>query len=281
MGSLKNTLLAVSAGVVLGSPAQARSNPNVTSASDGIVAVMSDARTVDSTREKSSMASNVEWVTRVPVGSGFRTEKVDSLEAVLKNPSLKDHIYASGAYGFQTPLACATLNNDLDLMHQCLDAGVNPDIGRIGQAPGPDSPLAKAVNNYSRLKKDGQDVSVQKEQIESLLKAGANPNIVTSYSLPSEKGYGYEIQETRTTPLHQMAELRDDQMISLLVAHGADTSAKSAGRTPLDVYNSEITEVSGEPLAWRGEKNKETAEKLKPQSQDNALFGWLAKSGGR
>ena len=263
MGILKNALRVLSVGAALSAPIQGQAQEQP--------APMTPTQEQTTTSE--------EWITRVPVGNGWRTEPVTSLDEALKNPALKDHIYLAGVGGYQTPLAYGVINNDLGLIDKCLAAGVNPDAGRIGVMPGPDSPLAKAVNNYSQFKKKGRDVSVQEREIESLLKAGANPNITTSTRIISDET-GHWRSGEGDTPLHVMAELRDDKMIDLLVSHGADVSAKREGRTPLDVYNADITTVSGGKLPWRGEKKAETVSKLTPEQSGVSLMGWLSRTGG-
>ncbi len=290
MGNLKNALRVLSVGVALSAPIQGRAQEQM-----GVGAIrlpgrktvtldefqkMSDTLYAEQHKERSDTVAGNEWVTRVPVGNGWRTEPITSLDETLKNPALKDHIYLAGVGGYQTPLAYGVVNNDIGLIDKCLAAGVNPDVGRIGVAPGPDSPLAKAVNNYSRFKKEGRDVSIQAREIEALLKAGANPDITTSEKVVSNEPGRWRSGEG-DTPLHVMAELRDDKMIDLLVSHGADVSAKREGRTPLDVYNADITAVSGGKLPWRGEKKAETVSKLTPKSSGFSLTGWLSRSGGR
>ena len=231
-------------------------------------------------QERFNTAEGNEWVTRVPVGNGWRTEPVTSLDEALKNPTLKDHIYIAGTGGYQTPLGYGVINNDMGLIEKCLAAGVNPDIGRIGTGAGPDSPLAKAINNYSRFKREGRDVSVQAREIEALLKAGANPNITTAREVVSDKpGQWYEGEGN--TPLHKMAELRDNKMINLLISHGADVSEKRNGKTPLDVYQSDYTELDGSPLQGRDPANPDTIAKLTPKETGFSLFGFLSRNGGR
>ena len=264
MGNLKNVLRVLSDGAALNAPLQGQAQE----------------QPVPMSSVQEQVASGNEWVTRVPVGNGYRTEPITSLDETLKNPALKDHIYLAGVGGYQTPLAYGVVNNDMGLIDKCLAAEVNPDVGRIGVAPGPDSPLAKAVNNYSRFRKKGRDVSIQAREIEALLKAGANPNITTSEKVVSNEQGRWRSGEG-DTPLHVMAELRDDKMIDLLVSHGADVSVKREGRTPLDVYNADITAVSGGKLPWRGEKKAETVSKLTPKSSGFSLTGWLSRSGGR
>lgn len=278
VAKIKNILLAASAGMVLGSPAMARSTTNTDYQSNG--AAITNQIQVDSFRyndkERTGTEEHANWVVRTPVGDGsVRNTPFSSLDEALSDSNLKNNIYDVGVGGGATPLKVAVLNNDLQLMRKCLDAGVNPDIGRENGKPGPDSPLAQAVNNYSILVKAGRDASIPKTQITALLEAGANPNIATTIRLNgSEKDSG-------KTPLHTMAELRDGEMIDLLIAHGADVTAKDAGKTPLDVYNSELTNLDGSSPTWRGEKNSETAQNLTPEKKGFSMLGWMARNSGR
>ncbi len=256
--SFKKTLAAVSAGMVLsgGAMAQAQERDDAEMTMKDVQSMYQESRDTEHL-ERFNTAETGDWITRVPEQGGYRNAPVTSLDEALKNPDLKNHIYLPGIGAYQTPLAYGVINNDLGLVGKCLSAGVNPDIGMIGKAPGPESPLAKAVNSYCRFKKEGRDVSVQKRMVESLLEAGANPNIRTSVS--SER-------DGANTPLHAMAILRDDAMIDLLVKYGADKSAKRGGQTPADIYNTELTGIGGAKLAWRGNKNPETVSKLTPES---------------
>ena len=198
-----------------------------------------------------------EWEARVPVGhSSIQRFPIDSLDEALSDPDLKDHIYAIGIGGGATPLKVAILNNDLQLMRKCLDAGVNPDKGNMDGIAGLESPLAKAVNNYSNVAMEGKGPSVAREQITALLNAGANPNIPVSISL-NECG--------RQTPLHAMAKLRDNSMIRLLVSKGADITAKDCGQIPLDVYKANLTNLDGGALEWRESENAEIIQMLTPR----------------
>ena len=67
----------------------------------------------------------------------------------------------------------------------------------------------------------------------------------------------------------------------LFSRYGADVTAKDAGKTPLDVYNSELTNLDGSSPSWRGEKNSETAQNLTPEKKGFSILGWIARNSGR
>ena len=80
MGILKNALRVLSVGAALSAPIQGQAQEQP--------APMTPTQEQTTTSE--------EWITRVPVGNGWRTEPVTSLDEALKNPALKDHIYLAG-----------------------------------------------------------------------------------------------------------------------------------------------------------------------------------------
>ena len=209
------------------------------------------------THEKTNIQNKVKWQVRKPLSGGRILRQDVDLDTALKNPDLKNNIYVSKPLSGPSPLKMAVMNNDMELLDKCLASGVNPNIGfyQTGNADEDEarSPLAQAINNYTLLRRNGYTTDIQKEQIKKLLNAGANPNI----SL---------ISGERETPLHAMAKIRDSEMIKLLIQKGADVSIKNQGKTPLDVYQSDIYEAYGDkPVSWRNEKNEKTIQSLTPK----------------
>lgn len=305
-GKIKNMLLAASAGMVLGTPAMAKSTSTSNiERKDSPVMVESASRPksdsnmlrfadgtemseedfingkyeFDHAKERSGVEKHFDWEVRIPVRSGIKRFSVNSLDEVLSNPELKNHVYSPGVAGEATPLSISIINNDLGLMQKCIDAGVDPNKGNRAEDETA-SPLAKAVNSYTNLVKMGKDPSIARKQVTALLQAGANPNTVI-YSSPGEVLDGVKIEPTRETPLHAMAKIRDNEMIDLLLSYGADTSAKSAGRTPLDEYKVGSINYTNSLGEGRGENKPEMLKKLEPKSSFFSLFSSMYQGGGR
>lgn len=209
------------------------------------------------TQEKTNVQDKLKWQIRKPLSGGRVLRQDVDLDTALKNPDFKNHIYMSNPLPGPSPLKIAIMNNDMELLDKCLTSGVDPNIGfyQTGNADEDNtrSPLAQAINNYTLLKRNGYATDIQKKQIQKLLNAGANPNISI-------------ISGERETPLHAMAKIRDSEMIKLLIQKGADVSIKNQGKTPLDVYQSDIYEAYGDkPVSWRNEKNEKTIQSLTPK----------------
>jgi len=128
-----------------------------------------------------------------------------------------------------SPLLIATINGHFDLASSLLERGADPNLASDAGA----TPLYAAINLQWAPKALYPQPTAQKQQkqsylefMETLLKAGADPNVRLKRKI-WYSGYNFDlsgVNETGATPFWRAAYGTDVDAMRLLVAYGADPS---------------------------------------------------------
>ncbi len=161
-----------------------------------------------------------------------------------------------------TPLLTATQNRYYQIGKFLLDHGANPNIANEGGW----NPLYIATDNRNI---EGGDYPTRKPDmphldfISLLLENGANPNLRMASSTETRTIFTHQwLREEGATPFLRAAQSSDQELMKLLLAHGADPNINtSVGVTPLMVAAG-IAWVEGVTFEWSEQANRETIEML-------------------